>query len=132
MFGLATWEKYGEKLGVPAAEEVGASDGCGEIESGFVNGVVLASSHPGLLGWTGADWAYLPTTGELRLNPQGTSGWFNARFTDTAPGTWKVMAIKFKYGEGALQQIVSPKRENERSSLVITPSKCEPRPKRSE
>lgn len=68
--------------------------------------------------------------GELRLNPQRASGWYNARFSDTAPGSSKVMAVKFRYGDGDMQQVVSPKRDYERSSLVITPTKCEPKPKR--
>ena len=44
------------------------------------------------------------------------------------PGTWKVMAVRFRYGEGALREIVSPKKDCERAALVITPSRCAPRP----
>jgi len=37
------------------------------------------------------------------------------------------MAIKYRYGSGVLRHIVSPKKENEKASLVITPSRTMPR-----
>jgi predicted esterase len=66
--------------------------------------------------------------GELRLNEARKPGWYNERFGDRAPGTWKVMAVRFRYGNGATQEVVSPKKSNERSSLIITPARCSPRP----
>ena len=65
--------------------------------------------------------------GELRLNERREGGWYNQRFSDTAPGTWKVMAVKYRYGDGALRQVVSPCKENEKASLVITPSRSQPK-----
>ena len=66
--------------------------------------------------------------GELKLNEKRAGGWYNSRFSDTAPGTWKVVAVKYRYGDGALQQVVTPPRENEKASLIITPTKTAPRP----
>lgn len=71
----------------------------------------------------------LVRAGELRLNEKRHGGWYNARFSDTAPGTWKVVAVRFRYGEGGVvREVVSPKKENEKAALVITPAKCMPRP----
>ena len=37
---------------------------------------------------------------ELRLNPHGAAGWYNARFGDAAPGCEKVLAMRYRYGVG--------------------------------
>lgn len=66
--------------------------------------------------------------GELRLNETREGGWYNRRFTDTAPGTWKVMAVQYRYGEGKVHKLVSPKKEDERAALIITPMRCSPKP----
>ena len=65
---------------------------------------------------------------ELHLNAGKTSGWYNARFTDSAPGTWKVMAVRYRYGEGESREVISPKKAEERAALIITPTRCSPRP----
>ncbi|MGR3364112.1 MAG: hypothetical protein ACU0CY_08030, partial [Maritimibacter harenae] len=33
----------------------------------------------------------------LLLNEGREGGWYHARFSDTAPGTWKVMAVRYRY-----------------------------------
>lgn len=68
----------------------------------------------------------LVRSGALRLNEGRKSGWFNERFSDTAPGTWKVVAVQYRYGEGELREVVSPKKANERAALIITPTRCSP------
>jgi hypothetical protein len=45
-----------------------------------------------------------------------------------APGTWKVMAVQYRYGDGVAQRVVSPKKADERAALIITPTKCTPKP----
>ena len=69
-------------------------------------------------------------SGELRLNESCREGWYNDRFGDAAPGTPKVIAVRFRYGEEDVRQVVSLKRDMEKASLVITPARCEPRPTR--
>ena len=66
--------------------------------------------------------------GELRLNEKREGGWYNKRFSDTAPGTWKVMAVRYRYGEdGEQREVISPKKRDEKASLIITPMNTVPR-----
>jgi len=59
---------------------------------------------------------------ELRLNPHGAAGWYNARFGDAAPGCEKVVALRYRYGaEGPPQEARSLPGREERCALLIAP-----------
>ena len=59
---------------------------------------------------------------ELRLNPHGAAGWYNARFGDAAPGCEKVVALRYRYGaDGSPQEARSLPGREERCALLIAP-----------
>ena len=65
---------------------------------------------------------------ELRMNEDEERGWYNKRFGDPAPNAWKVMAVRYRYGGGALCEVVSQHRANEKASVIITPTHRRPKP----
>ena len=59
---------------------------------------------------------------ELRLNPHGAAGWYNARFGDAAPGCEKVLALRYRYGaDGSPQEARSLPGREERCALLVAP-----------
>ena len=65
---------------------------------------------------------------ELRMNEDEERGWYNKRFGDPAPNAWKVMAVRYRYGGGALCEVVSQHRANEKAAVIITPTHRRPKP----